>query len=90
MRSFEFDTRKSISNKRKHGIDFEEAKALWDDPELLIIDARSEDEPRSRLVAKLGVVYWPAFFTKRGDTIRILSVRKARREERNEYENSEG
>ena len=32
---FEFDERKSIANKRKHGIDFVEAQSLWDDPDLI-------------------------------------------------------
>jgi uncharacterized DUF497 family protein len=43
---FEFDTNKSQSNKAKHGIDFEAAQALWDDPDLIEIPARTADEPR--------------------------------------------
>ena len=35
--SFEFDSSKSDSNRLKHGIDFEEAQALWNDPMLLEI-----------------------------------------------------
>jgi len=31
---FEFDTKKSASNKQKHGLDFYEARVLWDDPDL--------------------------------------------------------
>jgi uncharacterized protein len=89
MRSFEFDPLKSATNKRKHGIDFEQAQGLWDDPKGLVRDARSQDEPRHMLTARLGAVWWAAFFTMRGDTIRIISVRKARREERNAYENSD-
>ncbi|MGM0581844.1 MAG: BrnT family toxin [Bacteroidota bacterium] len=34
---FEFDPEKSNSNKSKHGIDFNEAKKLWDDPSRLVI-----------------------------------------------------
>lgn len=38
---FEFDPKKSASNKIKHGIDFEQAKKLWEDPNRLIIEART-------------------------------------------------
>ena len=31
---FEFDKNKSAANKQKHGIDFNEAKQLWDDPDI--------------------------------------------------------
>jgi hypothetical protein len=41
---FEFDLKKSLSNKDKHGIDFGEAQALWNDPHLLEIEARTSDE----------------------------------------------
>ena len=52
---FEFDSKKSRSNKDKHGIDFEEAKALWEDPHLLEIEARSSEEPRFLLIGKITV-----------------------------------
>jgi len=40
MPSFEFDSSKSHSNSLKHGIGFEEAQALWNDPMLLEIPAK--------------------------------------------------
>lgn len=43
---FEFNSNKSESNRLKHGIDFEQAQALWNDPLLLEIPAKLEDEPR--------------------------------------------
>ena len=51
---FEFDARKSASNLAKHGIDFEGAKKLWDDPNLLEIPAITEDEPRWLLIGKIA------------------------------------
>jgi hypothetical protein len=49
---FEFDINKSESNKGKHGIDFVEAQALWNDPDLLEIPAKNlEDENRYLLIA---------------------------------------
>ena len=42
----EFDLRKSASNKREHGIDFDKAQALWNNPDMIEIPARTEDESR--------------------------------------------
>jgi uncharacterized DUF497 family protein len=50
--TFEFDPAKSIANKSKHGIDFIEAQALWEDANRLEAPARSTTEPAtSRSVA---------------------------------------
>jgi uncharacterized DUF497 family protein len=43
---FKFDTRKRAANKKKHGIDFYEAQALWNDPDLIEIPLKTIDEPR--------------------------------------------
>ena len=40
---FEFDPEKSAANRTKHGIDFNDAQALWDDPWLLEAPARTVD-----------------------------------------------
>ena len=83
---FEFDERKSQSNKKKHGIDFVEAQALWDDPELLEIPLKSDDEPRVQMVGQISGKYWSAIITYRQERTRIISVRRARIEERELYE----
>ena len=85
---FEFDLKKSLSNKDKHGIDFEEAKALWSDPHLLEIEATSTDEPRFLLIGMINGKYWSAIVTYRGDKTRIISVRRSRKEEVELYEES--
>ena len=46
MYAFEFDAAKSESNRAKHGIDFVEAQILWNDPMLLEIPAKTDDELR--------------------------------------------
>ena len=84
--NFEFDERKSHSNKKKHGIDFTEAQELWDDPELLEIPLKSADEPRTLLVGLISGKHWSAIITHRQEHIRIISVRRARTEERDLYE----
>jgi len=85
---FEFDLKKSASNKKKHGIDFEEAQELWLDPHLLEIEARLTDEPRFLLIGKIGSKYWSAIVTYRDDKVRIISVRRSRKEEVDLYEES--
>ncbi len=83
---FEFDPSKSKINQKKHGIDFIEAQALWEDPDLLEIPARTTDEPRFLVIGKIELKHWSAVITYRGDNIRIISVRRARDEEREIYE----
>lgn len=84
--AFEFDAQKSQSNLEKHGIDFAEAHRLWDDPELLEIPARTEDEPRSIVIGKIDAKHWSAVITYRGEDVRIISVRRSRDEEVALYE----
>ena len=43
---YEYDINKSLSNKQKHGIDFEEAKLLWNDDRMVEILTPYEDEKR--------------------------------------------
>jgi uncharacterized protein len=83
---FEFDNPKSASNKQKHGIDFNEAQALWKDVDRIEIPARTIDETRFLLIGKIGGQYWSAIATYRGERTRIISVRRARREEVKLYE----
>src|SRR5947208_2494081 len=83
---FEFDRQKSELNEAKHGIDFEEAQALWDDLRMLEIPLRTEDEPRHLVIGKISGKHWSAIITYRGDRVRIISVRRSRNEERELYE----
>jgi uncharacterized DUF497 family protein len=83
---FEVDPRKSRSNKKKHGIDFTEAQSLWDDIDLLVIPARTVDEPRFVVIGMIDDTHWSGVMTYREDRIRIISVRRSRREEIELYE----
>lgn len=75
----ESDPIKSQKNKEKHGIDFVEAEALWDDQNAISFPARSDDEERFALIAKSKGMHWVAFYTPRNDKIRLISVRRARK-----------
>ena len=83
---FEFDNDKSNKNKAKHGIDFLEAQLLWEDPDRVVIPARTTDEPRYLLMGMIDEKCWSAVFTHRHEKIRIISVRRSRNEEVDIYE----
>ena len=84
--NFEYDINKSRSNKTKHGIDFEEAKELFNDPFMIEIPARTVGEKRYLVVGNIGTKHWSAIITYRGEKIRIISVRRSRKEEVALYE----
>jgi uncharacterized DUF497 family protein len=78
---FEFDEQKSRANKAKHGIDFIQAQQLWLDEDRWEFPANNLDEPRFLVVGLHADRLWTAVITHRGETIRVISVRRARRRE---------
>ena len=86
---FEFDPRKSEINYEKHGIDFSEAQKLWDDPDFVEIPVKNiVDEPRYLVIGKIEGKLWSGIITYRSERIRIISVRRSRKEEVKIYEGS--
>jgi len=77
---FEFDSSKSESNKKKHGISFIEAQALWDDPDYIVIPAKVIDEARFLVIGIIGDKHWSGIITYRNERVRIISVRCSRKE----------
>ena len=86
---FEYDPAKSAKNLAKHGIDFEQAQRMWENVVLEFdADPRSDD---ARYL-ELGVIdgkHWTAITTKRGRRIRIISVRRSRKNEEAYYDSQE-
>jgi len=78
---FIYDPKKSAKNKEKHGINFEEAQILWEDPLRLEIPAKMEDEPRTMMIGKFKNKIWSAVITYRETKTRIISVRRAHKNE---------
>lgn len=86
---FEWDQIKADSNRDKHGISFGDASTAFADPRSLAIpdEAHSADEERWVLLGRsvegelLVVVH-----VDRGETIRIISARRATSRERQDYE----
>ena len=83
---FEFDPKNSVSNKHKHGLDFDEARALWDDPDFIEIPVHTIDEPRYLVIGMIKGKHWSGVITYRGEKVRIISVRRSRKEEVEIYE----
>lgn len=84
---FEYDLNKSNTNKEKHGIDFVEGQEIWKDQNLLVIPLQYPSEPRLIAIGKLKAKHYTAIFTYRSEKIRIISIRRARKEEVKLYEN---
>jgi uncharacterized DUF497 family protein len=83
---FEFDLKKSRQNKTKHGIDFIEAQALWNDPDIVEIPVKISNETRFLVICTIAEKHWSGIITYRSDRIRIISVRRSRKEEVDLYE----
>lgn len=83
---FEYDPEKSASNLEKHGIDFEQAQELWEDENLLRLTVSREGERRFVFVGVIDGKHWSAVVTYRGSRIRIISVRRARKQEVARYD----
>ena len=89
--SFEWHEAKAAANLKKHGISFEEAQTVFHDPLALTIGDPKHSQDEQRFIdigysaqGRLLVVA----YTERGETIRIISSRRATKSERSAYENA--
>ena len=78
---FQFNKRKSASNLWKHGIDFQSAQQLWNDPNLIEIDAKTAVEPRRLVIGKIEGKHRSAIITYRNNAIRLISVQRSHKKE---------
>jgi uncharacterized DUF497 family protein len=86
---FEWNSAKAVSNLAKHGVSFEEALTVFDDPLALILDdeEHSYGELREIIIGHSDqnrLVL--ACFTERSEKVRIINARRATRREREDYE----
>ena len=82
---FEWDEEKRLATIEKHGIDFVDAIEVLLAPHLLA-PARSEIESRAFAIGELNGVTISVLFTMRDNAIRIITARRARRNEREQYQ----
>jgi uncharacterized protein len=83
---FEFNSEESIANGEKHGIDFQQAQAIWDDADCIEIPLKTTDEVRFMVIGMIEGKVWSGIITYRGESIRIISFRRSRKEEIAIYE----
>ncbi len=85
---FEWDERKNEINIRKHGFDFRDAWEVFQGPLLVRLDQREDyGEDRWQGIGLLRGQVVVLIFTQRGsDLIRVISLRKARKHEREGFE----
>lgn len=84
---FDWDDAKAGSNLVKHGLAFAEAIAVFADPDLVVLDAshRQDDENRLKAVGRIEGRLFVVVFTRRGSVTRIISARRANRNEERIY-----
>ena len=82
---FAYDPTKSQRNQKKHGVDFVAAQELWSDERSKVLLARSEDESRLMRIGAIRGRIWSAIYTLREERIRLISVRRARKDEEEYY-----
>ena len=90
MIKFEWDDNKNKTNVKKHGISFEEAVTVFEDDEALVIvdDAHGREEERFVLIGfsyKANLLVVCRCYREKDSVIRIISARKANRQEREDY-----
>jgi uncharacterized DUF497 family protein len=87
---FEWDERKNKANRQKHGVSFEEAQTAFADERGLLIDDPEHSEAEDRFVllgmsSALRVLVVCHCYRTGGDAIRIISARRADRQEQADY-----
>lgn len=84
IRAFEWDEAKAAGNFRKHGIDFDDATAIFDGPSLIRRSDRGTEE-RWLAIGETDDHVITVVCTWRGDALRIISARRARKNEKRAY-----
>lgn len=90
MLYFEWNAQKASANLAKHGVSFETARRVFDDPFAVDIEDRSANygEVRRRIVGLGDGLVLTVIYTERSEVIRLISARKATRAERKEYDDN--
>lgn len=86
MNQFEYDPEKSGLNEFRHGISLGQAQAIWGSAHVVIPAKDIFDESRHAIVGKINDRLFVVIFTKRGESIRIISCHRAGEKLRRIYE----
>lgn len=83
---FEWDEAKRLANIDKHGLDFLDAPFVFEEAHLIAPARPTGEEQRWLLIGRLDGRYVSIVFTRRGSAIRVISMRRARDEERKRHQ----
>lgn len=83
---FEWHEAKRLRNLEKHGLDFLDASLVFEEGHLIELAKSAGSEQRELAIGRIDGHYVALIFTRRGDVIRIISLRKARHGERRGYQ----
>ncbi|AHZ84628.1 hypothetical protein Bb109J_c1938 [Bdellovibrio bacteriovorus] len=87
MSTFQWDDKKSESNRKKHGVTFEEASTIFLGPYLEVADDSSDEERFKAIgISRKSKVLVVVYCYREEDKIRIISARKATKHEKENYE----
>ena len=87
--NFEWDEKKNKANIKKHGISFEEACHIFADPNMLLIPDPCDSEERWNAIGFVETILFVVYTERNEGTLRIISARKANKEEINGYKNND-
>ena len=87
---FEWDERKNVHNRRRHGVSFEEAETVFLDDQALLLDDPDHSSREDRFIllglsAAIRMLVVCHCYRGSGDVIRLISARKATATERKGY-----
>ncbi|MEK6756401.1 MAG: BrnT family toxin [Bacteroidota bacterium] len=87
---YEWDERKRVSNLEKHGLDFYRAKRVYEADRKITIETTKEGSRERRFldIAEVESACVALVYTYRGESVRIISMRHARRKERRDFDAS--
>jgi uncharacterized DUF497 family protein len=83
---FEWNERKRLTNIEKHELDFEDADIVFENPHVVAAARMVAGEERWLATGMIDDVYVTVIYTRRTEVTRIISMRKARKNERRRYE----
>jgi uncharacterized protein len=86
---FVWSDEKADANWRKHGVRFEEAATVFEDPLFVLVDASRNDESRDAVIGfdAIGRLLYVVHIEFEASFIRIISARRAEPEEELNYAN---
>ncbi|HUL11434.1 MAG TPA: BrnT family toxin [Methylococcaceae bacterium] len=87
---FEWDEQKRLSNLDKHGLDFLDVWAVFEDKHVIVPSNHDENEERFLAIGVLEGRFVTVIYTLRSDAVRVISFRRARHAEKRRYQELHG